>query len=178
MAEALRGSIAEMTPKQSYAELLRIVALAALLFVQACHEASIGRERANAYFNGHRTALEQVVERAGLCRPETGRIDRSADFHCTSSEDPRDLKGAMERANAKWIRVYYDNETGQRSLRAVHIALRSEGMAFAGVMEEFVFESAPALHAEYERKDYGVGVIERQPVTGPPHHWYWRRLER
>lgn len=84
----------------------------------------------------------------------------------------------MERADAKWIRVFYNTERGQRSFTSVHIAIRSEGMAFAGVIEEFIFENTPAPHAEYERKDDGIAVVERQPVTGPPYHWYWRKIDR
>ncbi|MGE0742619.1 MAG: hypothetical protein AB7O98_14870 [Hyphomonadaceae bacterium] len=84
----------------------------------------------------------------------------------------------MARANAQWISVRYDMEGEQRALRAVHIAIRSQGMAFAGVIEEFIFESAPALSAEYQRSDDGGAVIERQPVTGPPHNWYWRKIDR
>ena len=60
-----------------------------------------------------------------------------------------------------------------------HIVVHGEGMAFgAGVIEEFIFETTPALHAEYERKDDTIAVVEREPVTGPPHHWYWRKIDR
>lgn len=154
------------------------IALAALLLTVACHGPSIGREGAVAYFVEHRGSLQQVVDEAVLCQPETGRIDPTDTFRCASSRDPEGLKGAMERASAQWISVRYDMEGEERTLRAVHIAIRSQGMAFAGVIEEFIFESAPALSAEYQRRDDGIAVIERQPVTEAPHNWYWRKIDR
>jgi hypothetical protein len=156
----------------------RAAAFATLLLAQGCSGPSIGREGADGYFREHRAAFEQVVEQARLCQPETGRIDLKAGFSCTSHQSAQNLELAIARANAKWIRVYYETQSGRRTLAAVDIAVRSDGMAFAGVIEEFIFISTPALHAEYERNDDGIAIVERQPVTEPPHHWYWRKIDR
>lgn len=158
---------------------LRVITLTSLLFLQACEGPSIGREGARAYFVEHRAALQQVVDQALLCQPDTGRIDQTFAFSCASAHEPEALRRAIQAAQAKWLRVFYDDELSeQRSVRSVHIAIRSKGMAFAGVIEEYIFEIEPVLDARYEREDDGIAIIEREPVTGPPHHWFWRKIDR
>lgn len=145
----------------------------------ACDGTPVGRERARSYFNEHRAAFDQVVAQAELCQPETGRLDGIGDIRCTSPEgNAENLADAMKTARAQWIRAFYTGDDASRSLHRVHIAVHAYGMAYAGVIEEFIYEATPAIHAEFEREDDGIAVVERQPVTGPPHHWYWRRIDR
>lgn len=81
----------------------------------------------------------------------------------------------MASANASWIRAHY---YGGEELRALDVTVYGTGFSFAGVVEQFRYKATPADHAEYERKDDGIAITEQQPVTEPPHHWYWWKVDR
>lgn len=150
-----------------------------MIVAAACDGRLVGRENAASYFNTHRSTFESVVAQVRLCQPEEGRISESGHIHCSRPNGrPSDLFAAMSAANTQWMRVYYDHRDPEKPLSSVHIAIYSRGFSFAGEIEEFVYESAAAAHAEYERDDDGIAIVERLPVTGPPHHWYWRRIDR
>lgn len=156
-------------------------ALSAILLAAACGRTEIGAEQARPYFAAHRTELESVVEQVELCQPESGKIDQRTDFHCRSLEgNAQALRAAMAAADAKWIRAHYNERQGEElTLTSVHIAMPSSyGFVAAGVIEAFIYETTPAIEAAYERRDNGTAIVERQPVTETPHHWYWRKIER
>lgn len=86
----------------------------------------------------------------------------------------------MSAADAQWVRTNYNERDGEeRLLTSVHIAMPSSyGFSFAGVIEAFIYEAAAESEAVYERRDDGTAIIERQPVTDAPHHWFWWKIER
>ena len=85
----------------------------------------------------------------------------------------------MVQAEVKWLRTFHDEREDQSpALTKIHIGVRSRGYSFAGVTEEYIYETTFAAEAHYERENIGEAIIERQPVTAPPHHWYWRRIKR
>lgn len=85
----------------------------------------------------------------------------------------------MRQADAQFIMVSYADEGGaDQAVDRVFVSLRSYGLSFAGALEGYEFEASPASEARYERGDMREAIVERLPVTPPPHHWYWRRVER
>lgn len=85
----------------------------------------------------------------------------------------------MHAADAQWIRAFYKARDGAApSLRSVHISTYAFGVAYAGAIEQFIYEIIPETEASYERHDYGDAVLELEPVTEAPHHWYWRKIDR
>lgn len=87
----------------------------------------------------------------------------------------------MKAVDAQWISVNYAADNGaqeQRQLSRVRIAVHATGSVMSGVVVQFIYEAAPAQSARYERKDDGSAVIESEPVTASPHHWYWQRIDR
>lgn len=84
----------------------------------------------------------------------------------------------MQSARSEWIYVTYDGEGEESRVDAVQVIFHSYGTAYAGVVEGFIFEAEPQQSGVYEREDDGISVIERMPVTEPPHHWYWRKIDR
>lgn len=161
--------------------ILRAIALATLVCTSSCHQPEIGADHALTYFTAHRAELERVIEQVELCQPNSGRLDPTDAFHCHSPQgDAQDLGAAVVAADAKWIRAFYDErENQERSLYRVMIAMPSSyGLSYAGVIEAFIFEATPNQHAEYEREDDGIAIVERMPVTDSPHHWYWWKIDR
>lgn len=155
-----------------------LILLAAVMLTTSCDGARVGRANARTYFNEHRAAFERVVAQAELCQPPMGKIERNGAIQCTNSRgDPNGLRAAMSAADTQWIYVF--TERGAPSLSGVDIVVYSYGVAFAGEVEEFRYRASAAAHAEYQMTDYGNGATtEMEPVTDPPHHWYWRKLER
>jgi hypothetical protein len=155
-----------------------LAALAAAIVLSACTK-EIGRDRAVSYFSTHRSHLERVVQEVEQCQPEY-KVWLDGEFSCTSAGvDPARLRNAMQQAGARWLWVRrsaaYD---GQRPIRSINIVVHSEGFSFAGIIVSFIFEASPSAEARYERTDDGIADIQRMPVTGPPHHWYWQHMRR
>jgi hypothetical protein len=158
---------------------LFVVALACALLLSGCDGTAIGREHAREYFIAHQTRLQSLVDQIELCRPWNGRLDRDTDFPCQHPEGtPEAVKNAMNAANAQWIRVNYRSQEADLPIASINIAMHSTGFAFGGVIESFIYETNPAPLAQYERTDDGIATIEKTPMTGPPHHWYWWRIDR
>jgi hypothetical protein len=158
---------------------IRAAALSTVLV--ACARPEIGADQARTYFTAHRVEFERIIEQVELCQPGSGRIDPTDPFQCHSPQgNPQELRAAMVAADAKWIRALYnERENEERSLYRVMIAMPSSyGVSYAGVIEAFIFETAPTEHAEYERNNDGIAITERLPVTDSPHHWYWWKIDR
>jgi len=159
---------------------VRVAILAALLLTSACGRDEIGAENARAYFLDHRASLERVVEQVQLCQPETGRIERTSAFRCSTTQGaPQNLIAAMTASDVEWLRAGYRTTEGESpSLSSIHLAIHSYGFSFAGSIESYIYEVTPETDADYERQDDGIAVVERQPVTDAPHHWYWQKIDR
>lgn len=81
----------------------------------------------------------------------------------------------MASADAQWIKAYY---TRDGELSSVAITVHAYGMSYAGVIEQFIYKVTPDTQAEYERTEDELAVTEREPMTEPPHHWYWWKIDR
>lgn len=85
----------------------------------------------------------------------------------------------MNSVDAQWIRADYTADSdGNKRLNRLSVAVHATGSVMSGIVVQFIYEVTPAQSARYEHKDDGIAVVESQPVTGPPHHWYWRRIDR
>lgn len=159
---------------------LRATLLSALTLLSACDGEPVGRDNAREYFATHRAELEHLREQVEMCKPWDGRLDRSAHFDCyTEQGSARAVTDAMIAADAQWIRVSYDEGDGDaRRVSRIYVTVRSNGLAFAGTIEAFVYESEPALELRHQHDRAGLADVQLVPVTDAPHHWYWQQITR
>jgi hypothetical protein len=156
------------------------LALALSVLTTACDGRAVGRENAVAYFETHRAALERVVAEVERCQPATGRIRAIEHVQCSNSNaNAADLFAAISAADAIWVYPSYRRPDDEPvTLSSVRIGVYAIGFSFAGEIEEFIYRTEPAAHAEYERNDDGIAITQKQPLTEAPHHWYWWKIDR
>lgn len=141
----------------------------------------VGRENAAQYFDAHRYAFERVIEEVQLCQPPYGTVGYRSEFECSSPNgDEAKLRTAISSAEAIWLNVAYDRPEGaaDRSLSSVGIVVHYRGLSYSGQVEQFIYEFAAADNATYQRREGSSAVVEREPLTQAPHHWYWWKIDR